>query len=281
MVTRLEACRELFRQEVLPKFPAASERFQRYFIESYELVRALPTVGVNIPKHNRDRGDLGSEPVVYFSQDIALTALGIKPLALEGKVARTLLDRFGPRILSDAGLEVLSKEPGMDHALLEDYGIYDPELVAPILSILLNRTIPPQHVATALKEYLQERGDAPISHELLGYPEARLREVESGYFIADSHDRASTPSYLAHFGCRLHTPQLVLPNLKAWASTAALVEEIRNSPPSVTSIACIFGIPGWGKRRVTMTIKRSAETVGNWDVSQENDFNQDKSAAAR
>jgi len=278
MATRLEACRELFRRDVLPRFPTASERFQRYFTGSYDLLLVLPTVDHNILRYNKERGEFEPTPVSCLPQDIALTALGIKPLALcdstsEASV-KMLIERFGIGLLSDAGLELLSLGP------IGAY-IYDPRLVAPVVSVLLNRRVYSEEVAGALREYLEgcQKADQ-FPHALLGYPEPLQYGAKSGLFVAGSRDFTKTPFYLSRLGFKLRTPELVLQNLNAWASAAAIIEEIRSRPTSVTSYAGVAGMPGWENRKVTVTIKRSAEILGDWTRCEENDFRQESKSAA-
>ncbi|MBS3067895.1 hypothetical protein J4450_04285 [Candidatus Micrarchaeota archaeon] len=302
MATHFEACKTVFRERVLPHFPRAEERFKRYFRDSYELIRALPLtkppesylVPIRFKHPIKGRG-LKERPLISrlaaylrkdFDLEVACTVLGIKPLTIcNSEALNCLLQSPYRRALArGAGLDIflIARSDGFDYNEGGRAGFYihDPNATSSILSRILGFSITPDQVSRVLAslEFVT------FPHELLGYPES-FRYTELGLtvpapftlqvasiglreYILPPYYHADGPS------CAVYTPDLV--SLEGWVAAAAVVEEIRESPLTISSVASLIPTDLKALRLVngiltsrlpheTVTIKRLGD-VGNWEV---------------
>lgn len=263
MANSTETFRSIFRERVLPNFHHTKARFDKYFKQSCELLKALPIVSDQgfmrfHPFAKEDAGRNKGLEVKVSDLYFAFCALGIKPLATSScfneEPFRDFVKKHGPGPFKAARLEWSG---GM---------MFDPVLCAPILSKILNRKVDPKDVGCAIQE--ANFGDK-YPHELLGYPE-RVQENDPpmGFFV-DTAGFLDRPSayYVSHFGCSVWNKNTVLPHLEAWASAAALVEDIREAPESISIQAALeykFNKPGH-KTYESVKIKRS-DKAGEWSV---------------
>ena len=294
MATHIEACKAVFRERVAQHFPQAGERFERYFRERYELIRALPEIKPEKGYYPRFINPVTKE----LNLLIALVALGVKPLAIDEMAKiQSLINKHGRKILEVAGLEICNRNLAQfDNS--NNFLIYDPVLVAPILSRVFNQTITPKNVRRVLHEIEFYRPSLYDGlSELFGFPEP-IQKSASGNavgmrlsLVAGSKGIVLFP--LPHyyrtndFRCAAYSPEFVLPKLEAWATASAVVEEIRESPASVLSFALLSNRDFVDSMRrlhglelplrphiIEIRIKRHGE-IGDWDVTKtENVVNQ-------
>jgi len=277
---RLERCRQIFKERVLPAFPGAEERFKKHFGVTCQFVRAMPLLGyygqdtglpssfnlIGIMGGNengryvcgsslapvQDKESLRIDPpprrlpgngrslqAAVLELEIAFTALGIKPMTVGPRPNSMdyLVRRYGNSFLPRLGLDIIDRwKSGMT--------VFDPVTVAPILSRMLNRYVSPENAKAALIE--REEHFRPLTHDLLGYPE----EMQDGKsrFEMSVHSRATLGGIeyrAAHFSCIVHTPELAIPHLDAFAAAAAVVEEIQDFWPT-ESVAWLMPMMGEG-----------------------------------
>ncbi|NYZ77064.1 hypothetical protein H0O02_01990 [Candidatus Micrarchaeota archaeon] len=272
MATHREMCKSLFRERVLPKFPQAKERFSRYFDDSCRLIPIMPPsterdLLIHHPEYRKGRCSAAYQ-VESHDMDIALTAFGLKPLSLSSWFSTDTLRSCisNPRWLDafhQVGLEIL---PGKNTIY-----VYDPVLVAPILSGLLNRDIEPHQVRDGLKEYRKSYGEI-FSNELLGYPQMLEKGKTRGHLFVKSDGFMPFPTIyrMSRFSFGLHTPEAVLNDREAWASAAAIIEEIRESPLSITSMA-VLEYNGDGFLHKDAVLIERTRVAGEWKISQDNE----------
>jgi hypothetical protein len=239
MATHYDRCHSLFKTTVLPHFPQAEERFKRYFRESYNLIRAL--------KPSIEQGKSGPKHIISLNQ--AFTFLGVKPL-LDCNDEHEI-PKFRVKDLRETGLDVYaeSKSGIMGYDMITRKPIelrlrlvYDPTLLAPILSEIFNTKVAPGDVRKMIRRYKKEIVN---SGKVLGYPENNP-EIEGfpKYSLeVDSSNElpGNTSTYYAFgMGCTVLSPTFVYPKLIGFGFAAAIVEEIRQSPLDIMSRAAIL-----------------------------------------
>ncbi len=240
---RFDKCKSVFKERVLPNFPQTKRRFERYFKPSYEFIRTLPLngyfkkrfcskheFGFPKPLWNRVTWHSKASQLFYLSFDleVAFTMLGIKPLTLTGMNSPFCfyIKKYGNHFLSDLGLRAVEQSD-------KTFEVFDPVLVSLILSHELNQNIKPddtEKVLCGLKGI--------TSSDLLGYPEM-LQEDRGEAFalrVFSEGEFHGVPYNCGDLSCAVYTPELVIPYLEAWASAAAMVEEIQDLG-STTSFA--------------------------------------------
>jgi hypothetical protein len=236
MATHYEACRAVFKERVLPHFPRAEERFKRHFKESYKLMKALP---LSDGKHRRE-----------LNLDVALTVLGIKPVSIVDRNSELYRDNKIKNLFRNTGLGIMEGKIGPT--------VYDPVLVAPILSRITNRNVCPECAGHYLKELEGRASELSYPYMLLGYPEGlkekkkhfgeitkrmeELVKLEPHRFELRNYGgipKEKDRHYSAFLGFIVHTPRLITPKMEGWASGAALVEEIRGTPTDIQTIASL------------------------------------------
>lgn len=237
-----EKCRTLFKERVLPAFPKTKERFDRYFKQSYGLMRALPLNAYfkrlffkYSPKPMWDKEtDLNPKKLVHLNSDseVDFTLLGIKPMSLIWKKSPLgiYIQRHGKDFLSELGLRITKDPEGASWS----FCIFDPILVSAILSKELNKNVKPEDVEKALHHELG-LGEYYVPNELLGYPDM-LDGTISQYFLDVSSigELHGVPHTCNGFTCGGNTPELFVPYLEDWASAAAIVEEIKDLGSTVS-----------------------------------------------
>ncbi len=297
MATHLEVCKAVFKERVLPHFPHATQRFERYFRESYELIRALPLVKPPerylVPikfKHPLEGRGLFERPLrnrlaAFLKQDfdleVAFTMLGVKPLTISnGETLSIVLELpNGKALVRDAGLDVFFIARSDDFEGGLGFYIHDPLMTSVILSRVLGSLVPPDQVSRVLTSL----EFATFPPELLGYPEP-IQHDERGLTVRSPFTlqvaniglrRILPPHYHATgLGCAVYNPGLV--SVEGWAAAAAIVEEIRESPSTIHSMAALIPTDSKALRLANgvltsrlphdvVLIKRLGE-VGNWEV---------------
>ncbi|MDO8553586.1 MAG: hypothetical protein Q7S22_02160 [Candidatus Micrarchaeota archaeon] len=293
-----EKCRAIFRDRILPHFPHAKDRFVRYFSESYDLVRALPLMNhpssyiipfrFRHPIKYRDTQEtplderLASYLSRVFDIEVAFTILGLKPLTIvESDQVDIFLNRYGIRMFQDTGIEFFVIPNILFGKPLEkefELWIYDPLIIMPILSSLLNRKVPRDKVREALAEF--DCLDMP--HELLGYPDPFSLVDKFGHhntlgvsswgklLHADSLPVLFSIEYCTEvMGCVIESRDLFLPTIRKWALAAAMVEEIRETSTAIISRSDITNRTNPKSTSIVMAsvIERS-KVVGEWKVSE-------------
>lgn len=119
------ACRAEFVRNVLPHFPEAKGRFERYFCDSYSLIRSLPADG-------------------GFPFGLAMTILGVQGLDVpKAPVSHEILSNMGT--LREVGLGCRMRNSGQVE-------VYNRELVSPVLSQLFSR---PAGIISVIEDGLQ------------------------------------------------------------------------------------------------------------------------------
>lgn len=250
MKRRMEAYRMVYSKRILPAFPDSKERFENHFRASCELIRELPLVtSPDLHAHHphakdekyRDHGLL----VFLFSTDIALVALGLKPLALcEGVLSHHMKDLErslrGSMMFFSARLEMRTIMNG-------GVEVYDPVLLSAAIKKAKKINVRPEQLPAYLDsvEYMRMSRNEQYPYYLLGYPEEKRKgrkaweeemELSSG-----SRGFLDPPRhyYISHFACSIYDVPKSAEALDARASAAALIEDIRGSPAGIESFAMI------------------------------------------
>ncbi len=243
MATHVEMCKSAFKEKILPRFPEAGRRFSRYFEKGYGLIRLIPSPpeGADISLHpNHRKGTTTRRDYVKtFDMDLAFTILGLKPLYLSDSVEaanRLMIDLINKPIWVEAFSRIRLEVTRERNGIL----IYDPDSVAPILSRLLNREVEPREAMSALSEYNRTRRTY-FSNELLGYPEMFVKDRMAGNFYISSEGFLNYPHiyYKSVHSFAVRSPESVLSDMETRAMAAALVEEIRGSPPAIYTAALL------------------------------------------
>jgi hypothetical protein len=189
--------------------------------------------------------------------ELALTILGAKPLLTDVEDARII--RYDFARFRDAGLDVYRSKDHMMRYIEHDTGqvlleyptvwVYDPALIAPMLSKLLNTAVTPEKVRKTLRRFEDE---AARSHELLGYADkaphrngkmVMARASKNILFEVANEGHNGLPYCADAMGSRVFSVDRAYEKLEGWALAAAIVEEIRESPVSVVSHAGINEAP--------------------------------------
>ena len=299
-VPKLETYRDIFRKEVLPAFPPAQRRFERYFAQSCGVIRDMPLAThpgfrdyhplakTNRASKNADKrsvgdtrnqpGDTRNQPnpqlsVWLFDLDVALVALGIKPLALCSHAYSDLMHHMAKQynfsmLFFNAGLEMRTNDDGS----LE---VYDPDELARAIRRNTGEDAQFSRVYDSLSS-LEHRlgmmgGDYP--HYLLGYPEERRIDPSTGKMpmelMAGSRGYLIEPEsyYVAHFACKIADFQKSAPTLRARAISAALVEDIRKTPPEIESFAMIRESSP-GDHAILQSVSIVRQENGPWSIKE-------------
>lgn len=237
MASHKELCRGLFKERMLPAFPHAKDRFEKYFDDAYNIIRETKpyySVGVNDDKAFWQRS---------ISLDLSFTLLGLKPLTiLSGREEGVLRQPFMPiKRLTEIGLGIRRQVVWKCLSHLTE--VYDPNLVKPILERILGSV---KDIESALKKhYYGYDYEHPFSSELLWYPTARTingKQAEYGLTIENSGlGEGPFPirrfPYRSSFGCLVDNPDSNDIHLKERAYAAAFIEEIRENLTTVITSA--------------------------------------------
>jgi len=238
---RREACRKAFAEKVLPAFPKARERFDQRFEASCDLIEALPLVtDRGFRRYHPEARSTDAELRVWMlAVDVALTALGIKPLALLGivfdeRMGQSMEDPSFRKLLRDAGLETISKGERVTK-------VYDPRMAAHELGLILGRGVHPAEAKDAIGQMERQVGQGNYPHNLLGYPEQIDYGAGTGYgFMCGSRGLLADGSlYMSHLGFVGYDIALLRKHLLPLAYAMAIVELIRASDSAIRSHARI------------------------------------------
>jgi len=286
---KLELYRDIFKKEILPTFPQAKRRFETYFAASCGVIRDMPLAThpgfrdyhpLAKIKNADKSGARSSSPslsVWLFDLDVALVALGIKPLALCSHAYSNSMHHMATQLgfsmlFANAGLEMRAKEDGS----LE---IYDPHELA--LAIERNngwdagRAVRYRRAYDSLTnlEYMLETMGGDYPHYLLGYPEERRKDPLAGKMpmelMAGSRGYLVEPDsyYVAHFACKITDFEKSAPTLRARAAAAALVEDIRKTPQEIESFAMIRE-SSQGDHAILQSISIIRPENGPWKIGE-------------
>ena len=287
MVTQnrhLTDCDVAFQIHVGDHFPRAAERFKRNFPETYAFIRAMPLLDPS-EKRFTPRVDRGKQPTAVqpteLEIEVALTAIGIKSLSVvKSSKLRSFLEHEGKTLLEQAALGT--------HVYSNNLLVYEPVLASEILSRKLNSKITPEEVSKALVElYLlgEPELDDELTSALFGFIEP-LRTIQtedpinpsslisppfSFSLFSHNNTHSSAPMYrTTPFNCPIYDSANSV-NLEGWAAAAALIEEIKESPLSVVSVALL------SDERIKLVAKQVLITrdkiAGDWDVKESSDWN--------
>lgn len=281
MATHLEGCSAVFKEQVAPHFPLAQERLGKYFRESYELIRAMPLAEFfadgSCVRHafadkkdraERMKGAWGRGTVKCIDLEVALAFLRIKPLTTIDTLSAPDLRLSCLRMLSAQILQAGLTCVYIPRKKEEEWGylnVYDPVLAAGLLSDILNRTVTPESVPEALREF---RGDMP--HSLMGYPESNKSGKASFSLNSSNVGMLQEPDrfYMADgMGCVAYSRQIVDPLLEHFAAAGALVEEMRGSPTTVSSYASLTILNS--EHMVSQVRITRLDGVGNWEIQKQ------------
>lgn len=277
MASRQDRFRTIFRREILPAFPETAERFERYFRQSCDLISEMPIVtSKDLAHYHPERADghtQGSLSVWLFNLDVGLVALGLKPLALCGKVfapyMRNMVNEIrGSTMIREAGLEIRSAEDGQIE-------VYDSQMICRLMRKHLKLKADPSGVYDILAnlEFRRVVSKEEYPYYLLGYPE-KHRKGRQGWedeleLFSGSRGFLRYPEmyYVSHFACKMYDLEMNMKTLKARASAAALIEDIRRSPQEIESFALIRtpALRG-GKVVAGIGIRRLEGEAGIWQV---------------
>ncbi len=202
--------------------------------------------------------------------EIALTALRVKPF--------TLVDTFTPILLRIKRLAHLVQSAGLATVKINEHTcIFDPELVAPIISKGLNRSVAPEDTAKGIIELIHHDH---FPHTLMGYPEQFSPGTPSYRFSVESRGVLSWPVLfyaVNELACAVYDRQIGLVSLVPYASAAALIEDIRATPSRIYTRATLTDLTAHQFRgeihisdlklfpNATVTVTRSGN-VGGWDL---------------
>jgi len=266
----LETYRRIFKEEILPSFPQARRRFEERFVPSVELIRELPLAIGRGLEHNhplypeREMRRLGLT-VMLLDQDLALVALGLKPMALcqghYSELMDSVVRQLRPSLLFHyAGLELRRRGDSME--------IFDPESLAQAERMEECRKSS-QRVSGHYGPGLVKAG---YPHHHMGFPEP-LRPKDGPWeemeLISGSRGYLEHPRifYIAHFACKIYGIEPSASTLRSRASASALIEDIRKSPGAIESFAMIRMRDGRRNRYLrSVLIKRSEGGPGEWAV---------------
>ncbi|MFH1874061.1 MAG: hypothetical protein ABH859_02620 [Pseudomonadota bacterium] len=260
-------CLGSFLRYVRPNFAGARTRFPdnaqgralfdsaRRFIASMPLVGYTPSselaqVGYEDPVvpmpiwgDPRDANYLSpGRPIEFNSLEIALTALGVKPLSTTAAASSFELMDESDRLylLEQAGLEMFVDPDSTRYR----YTVYDPDVLSPLLSIYSGNSVYPDQVGETLQRMWTQ-----YPHYFYGYPQPMPRADQNIYMVQVGSQglvgRRMIQSGRLTFS--VEDPEMVADRLPDWAAAAALVDEMRGLPPSVESFA---RIPGYLEVRV-------------------------------
>jgi len=277
MSSRLDRFRTIFRREILPAFPESIERFERYFRASCDLIAEMPIItSGDLAHHHPEKAEghsPGSLTVWLFNLDVGLVALGLKPLALCGKLFAPYMrnmakDLRSSMMISEAGLDIRSAEDGQIE-------IYDPAMICRMMRKHLKMKVDPGGVYDILSnlEFRRVIAGEEYPHYLLGYPE-KHRKGRRGWeeemeMLSGSRGFLRYPEmyYVSHFACKMYDLDRNTKTLRARASASALIEDIRRSPPEIESFAMIRTPALRGGNVVAgVGIKRLEGEAGIWQV---------------
>jgi len=220
MVTSLASLKDTFDQRVAPHFPQAKERFARYFQARVDLIKKPPFMFGT---------DWDSRPLATFPIEYAFAVMGLKPLSMiqEWRENSYHFMQLNWLNLQGAGLGYRFRQ-GSDKC---DGGaeLYDPVLLAPIVSARLNRHVTAEKVREALSE--MEKLGMIYSHDMLGYP-----QKHPGYWFAPgliTGIRGEVIQMKRRFkfssttGCAISDIEAGRETMPARAFAASLVQKIR------------------------------------------------------
>jgi hypothetical protein len=261
-----DRCAAIFKERILPSFPQAEERFERYFKPSCEFIRAMPLHGyfknvlfrrdfrraVWYPKAVWDKrtfrcGLFKKIPDLLMSDiEVGMAALGIKPVTIQSRKSGAslyfYLKKHGKSFLEEIGLQIMK----FRHRRWEDTWIFDPVLVSHVLSYRLNLRIRPEDAARILYEIHRYE---PLPHYILGYPEMLQYREDFGLKSYSEGEFYGIPFRGEEFACAVSTPELIVPSLEAWASVTALIGEIEDLGSTI-SHATLYHKYDENKRRI-------------------------------
>jgi hypothetical protein len=207
----LLACRASFASNVLPGFPASQARFERYFCDSYALIRSLP----------EDKS----------VSDISLAVLGVNGFAiakppLSGKLFTQL------SLLHSLGLGYRPRES-------LDLEIYNPGIIGPALSAIFGDAVSRADAALARFEELNQHQPDVYTYHMLAWPSllspnAQYAEVTLGIGSLS----VNCPVVPVKDGIETISPVLrsIVKNtavMRAIANALLVVEQMRSSVQSV------------------------------------------------
>jgi hypothetical protein len=269
----LEECRKAFREHILPSFPQARRRFEERFKPSVELIRELPLATGKELVHNhplypdREARKLGLM-IALLDADVALVALGLKPMALcQGpyrELMALMVRQIRPSMLFFfAGLELKRNGDAIE--------VFDPIS----LSLAGDDARGSRPSSRISGFYGSNVVPARYSHHELGYPgpllagkEAQKHEME---LISGSRGYLDHPRqyYISHFGCKIYEMEPSASTLRARAAASALIEDIRRTPEEIESFALIRRREGLGSRIIrSVQIRRSEDQIGRWAITE-------------
>lgn len=277
MGSRLDRFRTIFRREILPHFPESGERFERYFRHSCDLIAEMPIItSKDLAHYHPERANghtPGSLSVWLFNLDVGLVALGLKPLALCGKVFAPYMrnmakDLRSSMMIREAGLDLRSANDGQIE-------VYDPAMICRMMRKHLKLKVEPSGVYDVLAnlDFRRVISGEDYPYYLLGYPE-KHRKGRQGWeeekeMFSGSRGFLRHPEmyYVSHFACKMYDAETNKKTLRARASAAALIEDIRRSPPEIESFAMIRTPALRGGNVVAgVGIKRLEGEAGIWQV---------------
>ena len=295
MATHLEACRAVFKERVLPYFPHTKERFARHFDASYELLRALPSYDVfdlqtikfdlettmallgiktpSVPAKYPAESIPDHISGIEFDLEVAMTVLGIKPLTNPATSILIHLSSEHIELAKKANLRVDYVEVGEPQNRGVQTMIYDPVLLAEVMNNAnaLRHSWSSSISPHTLPIIFAKDPDRVFNNVILGYPEpsgfTKYGEVSKPIFAVTNTGFISpgVPYGTSYPRFRV-TAETIMKTMEAWASAAALVEEIRGTSPAVYTVAVLADTTNGHKEIVAkLTIMRSEE-VGNWQV---------------
>ncbi|MFH2106953.1 MAG: hypothetical protein ABII22_06870 [Candidatus Micrarchaeota archaeon] len=284
MATHKETCKSLVKERLAPHFPHVEERM-KHFDTSYWLIKETqsgrPDPASLVMKRDGSMVWKASLPVKLvnvlvqeYPLDLAFTLLGIKPLTIIEHRQEKLFRKIHPGGLRVAGLEIGKVNDGQEKQE-KVFVVYDPRITSKILSNFFNTRVEPTEIIPAIQESISNL-EGMWFHQLLGYPEQLKTNRDGSWKISDfglevrsSGRIASTmPLYLTEgMSCATYSPEKI--NLEAFASAAAMVEEIRQSFLRIESYARILQAKASPKGKIVVInretrIKRLEN--GEWDM---------------
>lgn len=227
-----EFIRSVYQEHVGPKFLEAQERFLKHFDARYRLIEGL----------RMSVTGYGVESSLCFP----LAVMGIKPMSVLSRwnLRHLLLDTLtfsGLFELRKAGLDIATWERSKE---VPSILVFDPVLLAPILSNLLNRLVTVEETKLAITELV--KGAQEVPHDVFGYPQPRPGKYSYiiqnlGHYFSWVRLNPRSP-YEDRSGFVISDPNGIgiKDTMLARAIAAAISAEIRGLPDSIVSFTTIY-----------------------------------------